>query len=93
MPKAHGIGPERLRDLLRLAGVDETAVSVVRGDALEDEVPSLWIAVQQQGTLPSAVPLLPLGGISPGATNSMQADGDPHAAHDGVATISQDMQC
>jgi predicted DNA-binding transcriptional regulator AlpA len=26
-------------------------------------------------------------GISPGATSSMRADGDPHAAHNGVATI------
>jgi hypothetical protein len=33
--------------LLRLAGVNGIAVPVVRGNALEDEVPWLWIAVQQ----------------------------------------------
>jgi hypothetical protein len=54
--------PERLRNPLRFAGVDGITVSVVRGDALEQEVPSFWIAAQQEGGLLPGVSLLPLVG-------------------------------
>ena len=55
--------PERLDDLLRPVGIDGVAaVPVLGGDALEEEMPSFWLAVQQEEALPSAVPLLPLGG-------------------------------
>lgn len=52
--------PERLGDLLRPAGFYGVAtVSVLHSDAFEDEMPSVWLAVQQEEVLPLAVPLLP----------------------------------
>jgi len=53
--------PERPGDLLRPAGIyGVAAIPVLGSDALEDEMPSFWLTVQQKEALPSAIPLLPL---------------------------------
>jgi hypothetical protein len=51
--------PERFRDQLRPARIDGIAAPVVRGDSLEEEVPSLWIAVQQEGASAARCPTAP----------------------------------
>ncbi len=53
--------PERLSDLLRPAGIDGiTHVPVLGSDALDDEMPSFWLTMQEKEALPPTVPPLPL---------------------------------
>jgi hypothetical protein len=66
--------PERLRDPLRLACLNGVVVAVVGRNALDEEVPLAQVAVQQEGALHCAGPLLPLGGNSSGATSSMRVE-------------------
>ena len=54
--------PERLRDPLCSACLYGVAVAVVDSNALEDEVSLSRLAIQQEGALYGAGPLLPLGG-------------------------------
>ncbi len=86
--------PERMGDLLCPARVYGVAVTVVGGNALEEEIPLSWLTLQQEGALLCAV----LGqcshsaGSSPGATSSMRVEGDPHSAQSGVVIIPVTMR-
>ena len=63
---------ERLGDPLCPVSVYEVAVAVFGSDAIEVEILLFWLAIEQEGALHRAGPLLPLGRSSPGATSSNQ---------------------
>lgn len=53
--------PEGRDDPLCPAGAYVVAVAVLGSDALEDEIPLSWLAIQQEGAPHGAGPPLPLG--------------------------------